>query len=118
MYVAIYQLCDNMGTLLLAVLLWFQVFDHERRKADLKLPLHVLPLYSLLNSKKQSRVFDPPPEGCRLCVISTNVAETSLTIPNVKYVVDAGKVGLILRHLSTAICLRISTMHAQYILNV
>lgn len=37
------------------------------------------------------QVFEPPPEGCRLCVVSTNVAETSLTIPNVKYVVDSGK---------------------------
>lgn len=37
------------------------------------------------------QVFDPPPPGCRLCVVSTNVAETSLTIPNVKYVVDSGK---------------------------
>jgi len=37
------------------------------------------------------QVFEPPPEGCRLCVVTTNVAETSLTIPNVKYVVDSGK---------------------------
>lgn len=38
------------------------------------------------------KVFEPPPAGVRLCVIATNVAETSLTIPNVKYVVDTGKV--------------------------
>lgn len=37
------------------------------------------------------QVFNPPPAGCRLCVVSTNVAETSLTIPQVKYVVDCGK---------------------------
>ncbi|ESO97341.1 hypothetical protein LOTGIDRAFT_214179 [Lottia gigantea] len=55
-------------------------------------PLYVLPLYSLLPSHKQVRVFEPVPAGCRLCVISTNVAETSLTIPNIKYVVDTGKV--------------------------
>ncbi|KOC64378.1 putative ATP-dependent RNA helicase kurz [Habropoda laboriosa] len=54
-------------------------------------PLWVLPLYSLLPSYKQAKVFDPPPKGCRLCVVSTNVAETSLTIPNIKYVVDSGK---------------------------
>jgi len=36
-------------------------------------------------------VFEPPPEGCRLCVVSTNVAETSLTIPNIRYVVDSGR---------------------------
>ena len=54
-------------------------------------PLYCLPLYSLLSSIKQQRVFEPPPEGTRLCVIATNVAETSLTIPNIKYVVDTGK---------------------------
>lgn len=54
-------------------------------------PLWVLPLYSLLPTHKQARVFKPPPEGTRLCVISTNVAETSLTIPGVKYVVDSGR---------------------------
>ncbi|XP_033224203.1 probable ATP-dependent RNA helicase kurz [Belonocnema kinseyi] len=54
-------------------------------------PLWALPLYSLLSSEKQAKVFKPPPEGCRLCVVSTNVAETSLTIPNVKYVVDSGR---------------------------
>nr|XP_011412430.2 probable ATP-dependent RNA helicase DHX37 [Crassostrea gigas] len=55
-------------------------------------PLYVLPLFSLLSTEKQAKVFAPPPEGCRLCVIATNVAETSLTIPNIKYVVDTGKV--------------------------
>ena len=45
-----------------------------------------------LLQEKQNRVFLPPPAGSRLCVISTNVAETSLTIPGVKYVVDTGKV--------------------------
>lgn len=54
-------------------------------------PLWVLPLFSLLPSHKQAEVFKPPPEGCRLCIVSTNVAETSLTIPNIKYVIDTGK---------------------------
>ncbi|EEC14099.1 ATP-dependent RNA helicase, putative, partial [Ixodes scapularis] len=38
------------------------------------------------------QVFQNPPPGMRLCVVATNVGETSLTIPNVKYVVDTGKV--------------------------
>uniref|UniRef100_A0A1B0BKE3 RNA helicase n=1 Tax=Glossina palpalis gambiensis TaxID=67801 RepID=A0A1B0BKE3_9MUSC len=56
-----------------------------------KEPLFVLPLYSLLSAEKQNRIFQPPPEGCRLCVVATNVAETSLTIPNIKYVIDTGR---------------------------
>ncbi|GIY25835.1 probable ATP-dependent RNA helicase DHX37 [Caerostris darwini] len=56
-----------------------------------EIPLHVLPLYSFLPLKEQKKVFLPPPEGSRLCVVSTNVAETSITIPGLKYVVDSGK---------------------------
>lgn len=54
-------------------------------------PMHIVPLYSLLPSDKQMRVFAPPPPGSRLVVVSTNVAETSLTIPGVRYVVDCGR---------------------------
>ncbi|EPY35415.1 ATP-dependent RNA helicase DHX37/DHR1 [Angomonas deanei] len=54
--------------------------------------MHVLPLYALLDTRKQKEVFNPPPKGKRLCVVSTNVAETSITIPNIRYVVDCGRV--------------------------
>uniref|UniRef100_A0A8C0JAX1 DEAH-box helicase 37 n=1 Tax=Chelonoidis abingdonii TaxID=106734 RepID=A0A8C0JAX1_CHEAB len=64
----------------------------EGEKSDSSLPLYVLPLYSLLAPEKQAKVFRPPPLGTRLCVVATNVAETSLTIPSIKYVVDCGKV--------------------------
>ena len=55
-------------------------------------PLHVLPLYSLLSTERQQLIWAGPPPGARLCVVATNIAETSLTIPGVKYVVDTGKV--------------------------
>ena len=54
--------------------------------------MHVLPLYSLLRTELQLKVFQEPPNGSRLVVVSTNVAETSITIPGIKYVVDTGKV--------------------------
>lgn len=54
--------------------------------------LHILPLYSLLNFQEQQRVFQEPPPGKRLCVVATNVAETSITIPGIRYVVDCGRV--------------------------
>ncbi|AAZ12018.1 pre-mRNA splicing factor ATP-dependent RNA helicase, putative [Trypanosoma brucei brucei TREU927] len=54
--------------------------------------LHVLPLYALMNFSKQQEVFQQPPAGKRLCVVATNVAETSITIPNIRYVVDSGRV--------------------------
>ncbi|RUP51406.1 P-loop containing nucleoside triphosphate hydrolase protein [Jimgerdemannia flammicorona] len=67
-------------------------FTDEEEEQEPDAPLHVLPLYSLLPTAAQLRVFDDPPPGTRLCVVATNVAETSLTIPGVKYVVDCGKV--------------------------
>ncbi len=54
-------------------------------------PLHVLPLYAMLSPDEQSKVFVPPPAGHRLVVIATNVAETSITIPGIAYVVDCGR---------------------------
>lgn len=53
--------------------------------------MYVLPLYSMLPTAKQMRVFDPVPAGNRLVVVATNVAETSITIPGIRYVVDTGK---------------------------
>ncbi|KAF5905343.1 putative ATP-dependent RNA helicase DHX37, partial [Clarias magur] len=66
--------------------------ENTEEKADPSIPLYVLPLYSLLAPEQQAKVFRPPPPGARLCVVATNVAETSLTIPGIKYVVDCGRV--------------------------
>ena len=53
--------------------------------------VHILPLYSQLPSEQQMRVFSPPPDNSRLIVLATNVAETSLTIPGIRYVFDCGR---------------------------
>jgi len=52
--------------------------------------LHVLPVYSALPSEQQTRIFEPAPPGSRKCVIATNIAEASLTIGGIYYVVDPG----------------------------
>ena len=52
--------------------------------------LVILPVYSNLPSEMQTRIFDPAPPGTRKCVIATNIAEASLTIDGIYYVVDPG----------------------------
>ncbi|CAK0875895.1 unnamed protein product [Prorocentrum cordatum] len=52
--------------------------------------LMVLPLYSSLPMQQQRRVFPPAPEGKRKVIVATNIAETSLTIDGIVYVVDPG----------------------------
>jgi ATP-dependent helicase HrpA len=49
----------------------------------------VLPLYARLSADEQNRVFQPHPIRRRI-VLATNVAETSLTVPGIKYVIDPG----------------------------
>jgi ATP-dependent RNA helicase DHX37/DHR1 len=63
----------------------------DEKPEDTTLHVHVLPLYSQLPTNQQLRVFDPPPDGSRLIVLATNVAETSLTIPGIRYVFDCGR---------------------------
>jgi len=52
--------------------------------------LIILPVYSALPSEMQSRIFDPAPPGKRKVVVATNIAEASLTIDGIFYVIDPG----------------------------
>ncbi|KIW87994.1 uncharacterized protein Z519_11579 [Cladophialophora bantiana CBS 173.52] len=52
--------------------------------------LVILPVYSALPSEMQSRIFEPAPPGGRKVVIATNIAETSITIDGIYYVIDPG----------------------------
>ena len=52
--------------------------------------LLILPVYANLPSEMQSKIFDTAPPGSRKVVIATNIAETSITIDGVYYVIDPG----------------------------
>ncbi len=52
--------------------------------------IHTLPLYGRLSKEDQERVFLPAPKGKRKVIISTNIAETSVTISDITTVIDSG----------------------------
>ncbi len=65
----------------------------------------------------QTTVFDPVPDGCRKIILATNIAETSVTIPDVQYVVDTGKLREMqydqMRRISSLVCKWISKSNAK-----
>ena len=65
-----------------------QSIEDEKKQYS---PVIVLPLYSSMEPEEQMKIYAEH-KGKRMIVVSTNVAETSLTIPNVRYVVDSGRV--------------------------
>lgn len=66
-----------------------EIRDTADALADLKLPrTEILPLYARLSAAEQHRVFTP--HTGRRVVLATNVAETSLTVPGIRYVIDPG----------------------------
>ena len=71
--------------------------DEELKRTDLGIDLsddsrfQKYILHSEIPSDQQRLVFDPAPSGCRKIILATNIAETSVTIPDVQHVVDTGK---------------------------
>ncbi|EMD00104.1 hypothetical protein BAUCODRAFT_30563, partial [Baudoinia panamericana UAMH 10762] len=53
--------------------------------------ISVLPLFAALPQAAQQRIFQPPPPNTRKVILSTNIAETSVTVPGVRFVIDTGK---------------------------
>ncbi len=72
-------------------------------------PLLILPIYSQLPADLQSKIFEKAPEGMRKVVVSTNIAETSLTVDGIIYVVDTGYCKL------KVCCCCISQLHAMVV---
>lgn len=66
------------------------LFERMKSLGPMVPELLILPVYSALPSEMQTRIFEPAPPGSRKVVIATNIAETSLTIDGIYYVVDPG----------------------------
>jgi pre-mRNA-splicing factor ATP-dependent RNA helicase DHX38/PRP16 len=67
-----------------------QVIAERAAALDGVPPILLLPMYSQLPADLQAKIFDGTQDGSRKCIISTNIAETSLTVDGIKYVVDCG----------------------------
>ncbi|XP_013188869.2 pre-mRNA-splicing factor ATP-dependent RNA helicase DHX16 isoform X1 [Amyelois transitella] len=68
-----------------------EMLQERTKKIGKKLKeLLILPVYANLPSDMQAKIFEPTPEGARKVVLATNIAETSLTIDNIIYVIDPG----------------------------
>ena len=68
-----------------------QSLQETARKLGSKIPeLIVCPIYANLPSDLQTKIFEPTPPGARKVVLATNIAETSLTIDGIVFVIDPG----------------------------
>lgn len=67
-----------------------EALEDKMKLLDQPAPLLILPIYSQMPQDLQSRIFEPTPEGARKVVVATNIAETSLTLDGIRYVVDCG----------------------------
>lgn len=84
-----------------------EILDHVR----------ILPLYGALQAHQQARIFEPVAPGIRKIIIATNIAETSLTVDGIRFVVDAGfvkqKVYDPIRSIESLVVVPISKVSAQ-----
>ncbi|KAK1296057.1 putative pre-mRNA-splicing factor ATP-dependent RNA helicase [Acorus calamus] len=68
-----------------------EILKHRTRGLGTKISeLIICPIYANLPTELQAKIFEPTPEGARKVVLATNIAETSLTIDGIKYVIDPG----------------------------
>ncbi|CAN4121511.1 unnamed protein product [Withania somnifera] len=68
------------------------IHERLRQLPECSRKLLTFPIFSSLPSEKQMKVFMPSPPGYRKVILATNIAETSVTIPGIRYVVDPGLV--------------------------
>jgi ATP-dependent RNA helicase DHX8/PRP22 len=66
----------------------FQELEELVNKGKEIAPMLIMPLYGSMNTSQQNQIFHKTPEGSRKIVFCTNIAETSLTVDGIAYVID------------------------------
>ena len=86
---------EGAGAILIFLSGWEQISRlHRKLTADRLFTTSrflIIPLHSMMPTVNQRQVFDRPPRGTRKIILSTNIAETSLTIDDVVFVIDTGR---------------------------
>jgi pre-mRNA-splicing factor ATP-dependent RNA helicase DHX38/PRP16 len=67
-----------------------QVVQERLSQLDDPAPLAILPIYSQMPADLQAKIYEPTADGRRKVIVATNIAETSLTVDGILYVVDSG----------------------------
>jgi ATP-dependent RNA helicase DHR2 len=82
---------ETVESLLNLIQSWAATIAKDAQLSRTLPKLLVLPLYAALPSDLQQRVFQPTPKFTRKIILATNIAETSITVPGIRHVIDTGK---------------------------
>uniref|UniRef100_A0A7S1Q4S2 RNA helicase n=1 Tax=Alexandrium catenella TaxID=2925 RepID=A0A7S1Q4S2_ALECA len=81
------------GTVLVFLPGWGDIDQLQKRLVQnfSKDRFKVMPLHSQVSKEQQSEIFEPPPKGIRKIVLTTNIAEASITVEGTEFVIDCGR---------------------------
>ena len=70
----------------------YSILEDLSKKGKKVPPMNIMPLYGAQNTEDQSRIFERTKNNCRKLIFCTNIAETSLTVDGIGFVIDCGYV--------------------------
>uniref|UniRef100_A0A0K0F424 RNA helicase n=1 Tax=Strongyloides venezuelensis TaxID=75913 RepID=A0A0K0F424_STRVS len=98
------EVTNDYGSILIFVPGWAEITTciNRLQRTEGSNVYWILPLHSNLSTEEQNRVFQEPPTGLIKVIVSTNIAESSITVDDVLYIIDSCKQKMQMRHHDTA----------------